>query len=89
MVWLVMMTRRQHSMLPGQEPMLPCIRGRETSWPPLWPVRRLSGAQGTGYPESLYPDKQYTQLRQEKTSKDQVEVAEMAGKTSVPTRTAS
>ena len=68
--------------------MLPCVRGRETDWPPLWPVRSSSGASGTGYPEDLYPRKQNSQQRHEKMSKEEVEVDTEAGKTSVPTQTA-
>ena len=76
-------------MQPGQEPMLPYVKGRETDWPPLWPVRRSSGAPGTGYPENLYPRKHYkTQQRQKKTSEEEVAVETEAGKTSDPTHTA-
>jgi hypothetical protein len=76
-------------MQPGMDPMLPCVRGRETDWPPLWSVRRLSGASRTDFPEDLFFKKQNTQFRPEKTSEKAVAVEETTGKTSVPTRTAS
>ena len=52
---LALEARRQHSMLLSTVLMLPCIRGGETEWPPLWPFRRSSGALGIGNPEFLYP----------------------------------
>ena len=85
---LAQVARRQLSTLPGMDPTLLCIRGRETEWPPLWPFRRSSGAQGTGNPEFLYPRKTETQHRPEKTSETEAEVDSEAGKTSVPKRTA-
>ena len=84
---LVQETRRLLSTQPGEDPMLPCVRGRETDWPPLWPVRSSSGAPGIGYPEGLYPRNNYTQSRQKKTSTEEVAVEKEAGKTSDPTRT--
>ena len=34
---------RHSTLVMAGAPMLLCIRGRETDWPPLWPVRRFIG----------------------------------------------
>ena len=66
----------------GMRPCLSEVRARKTSMPPLWHVRRCTGALDARQPGALHPFER--QSREDKAPKEKAEVEEMDGASPVP-----
>ena len=68
-------------MPPCRTRMQPCVSGRETDWPRLWPVKEASGAHRPVKPEWLDDKSDKNQSWEKEASTQEESVATPGGKT--------
>ena len=83
--WRTMNVRSPLRKWAGRIPLLPEVRVRETSMPPLWHARRDAGAIWTRQPGALYHF--YTQSWRKEAPREKAEVEEKDGASLVPVHT--